>query len=529
MEERCYEALLSELYDYVNRRYGDCPEREVLIQEAFVALIAKEKKDGPVDDPQAFLRTVLRFKHNDWLRRKYRDAVVTYDFPDLAAPEEDDDRSEEATAVRREVGRLLRIYREVTVRHYMHGHTVERIANELGVPKGTVLSRLSTARRQLKGRLESMKTYSEYSYEPKRLSLGIWGSPGLRGEPFTTAASLIEQNVLMIAYEKPLSVQVVADTMGIPCAYLEPIIDTLVREELLGKTSGGLVYTRCFIQQEKDRFGDMTAKEALAKRKAREVWTSVWKHIASLMAHESPAAMNQKQQVTLALFVLHQALDRVIMSFESPRVLPERPDGGRWLAIGTASKREEETPSMYAASGPYTQSGNASPRYIVFDYQTCFGDTHWRFHKLRYRCSHQEILRFLVSLYQPAVTVREPVVELVPDLERLHILRRDEDGEIRPDFPALTMTEYDTYWIPAIETIAQELGGILGEDLKTIRETFKRRVPTHVDHAEQFTHHGALQAYSIAQMLAVVNEGLLPYPVEVGKTPLIVAVYENET
>lgn len=527
MSEQCYEVWLSDLYEYANRRFGDCPERETLIQETFVALIAKQKKDEPVNDPQAFLRTVLHHKHNDWLRRKYRDAVVTYDFPELAAPEEEEDRSEEWMAVRREIGRLLRIYREVTVRHYMHGHTVDRIASDLGVPKGTVLSRLSSARRQLKGRLETMKTYSEYSYEPKRLTLGIQGVPGLRGEPFSTAASLIEQNVLIIAYEKPLSVQAIADTMGIPCAYLEPIVDKLVTDELLGRTSGGLVYTRCFIRQGRDRFGDIHAQQGLADRKAREVWAIVWKHVEPLMAHGELLAMNDKCRAAWLLFFVSQALSRVLMSLEKRQTPPERPNGGRWLAIGTVVESDESEPSPYAASGPYTQWSKSDPRYIVHDYQTCFGDTHRRYGKLRYRCSHQEIARFFASLYLPTVEVHEPVHELVPEFEELHILRRDEDGEICPDYPALTMAEYDTCWAPAMEMIAGELQSLLCEELGVIREAFKCRVPAHVDHAEQFKHHNALQAYIPAQLLSIVQQELLPYPVVIGSTPLIAVLYER--
>ena len=45
---------------------------------------------------------------------------------------------------------MVAIYREVTVRHYIHGHSVDKIAQDLGIPRGTVLSRLSKAREQVK-------------------------------------------------------------------------------------------------------------------------------------------------------------------------------------------------------------------------------------------------------------------------------------------------------------------------------------------------------------------------------------------
>ena len=56
----------------------------------------------------------------------------------------------EAEAVRKAIGRLAAIYREVVYRHYMKGQGVEEIASALGVPVGTVKSRLSHGRGQMK-------------------------------------------------------------------------------------------------------------------------------------------------------------------------------------------------------------------------------------------------------------------------------------------------------------------------------------------------------------------------------------------
>ena len=146
----------------------------------------------------------------------------------------------EYEAVRREIGRLIGIYREVTVKYYVHGQSVEQIATELNIPKGTVLSRLSYARDQIKEGLENMEKYSEISYEPKRIFLGIWGYSGLNKEPFSLIHSAIEENILILAYENPVSIRGIAETMGMPCAYIEPIVEALVKGELMGKTSGGL-------------------------------------------------------------------------------------------------------------------------------------------------------------------------------------------------------------------------------------------------------------------------------------------------
>ncbi len=49
-----------------------------------------------------------------------------------------------------------------------------------------------------------------------------------------------------------------------------------------------------------------------------------------------------------------------------------------------------------------------------------------------------------------------------------------------------------------------------------------------MDEAKYFVHAGAMGAYVKAQLLAIVHKELLPYPVIVGKTPLIYIAYRKK-
>ena len=245
LQEERYAHYLDYLYTTAHIKYGDCPEIDTLVQESIVAFFVREQKGEPITHPKAMLEGILHHKYNDWLRRKYRNRLVSFetDLPEDTRAEEDDPSAlrEEYADVRREIGRLMRIYREVTVRHYVHGQSVDEIAVAMSIPRGTVLSRLSKARDQIKEGLTNMEKYSSVSYEPKDMSLGIWGYAAPHsGEPFSLVTSPIEVNALVLAYEHPLSVRGIADAMGIPCPYLEPAIDKLVAGELMGKTASGL-------------------------------------------------------------------------------------------------------------------------------------------------------------------------------------------------------------------------------------------------------------------------------------------------
>jgi hypothetical protein len=165
----------------------------------------------------------------------------------------------------------------------------------------------------------------------------------------------------------------------------------------------------------------------------------------------------------------------------------------------------------------------------MFDCQSVFGDAHWAYGKLKYRASLQSILRFYASFLSCGVkTDNSLLYELIHDFEGLSILRSNENGEVVLDIPALTFDELTEYWDPAFNKITDELFELLSEDIIRLWYSGKKRVPKHVDGAGNFIYEGALGAYEIAQLLRIVNDGLLPYHVEIGKTPLIYLAYKKK-
>lgn len=406
-EKQCGEYL-EYLYYLAEKRYNDCPDIDTLVQDTLAALIVKISLGESIEYPKGFLSAVLKNKYNVWLREKYKAEYVEYfdgaigeTYNEIEEKEKVERKTEEYEAVRREIGRLIGIYREVTVRHYVHGQTVEQISKELGIPRGTVLSRLSAARDQIKEGLEKMEKYSQISYEPQTASISIWGNRGLNGEPFSLMRSDIEANILNLAYKNPVSVRGIADTMGMPGAYIEPIIDFLVKGELMGRTAGGLVYTRCFVQRYEDAFGDIPAQEKLADQYASRVWEIVWKHIEPLTKRNDFAEMSDKQKATMLLFVMNQMLSDVLYksrpdSGRFPKQPPDRPDAGRWLATVTVYAHGQMRNNPYDGSGPvyvgYGADNDGKFDCQMFDCQSLFGDAHWAYSQFKYKCSLQSIL-----------------------------------------------------------------------------------------------------------------------------------------
>ena len=69
---------------------------------------------------------------------------------------------------------------------------------------------------------------------------------------------------------------------------------------------------------------------------------------------------------------------------------------------------------------------------------------------------------------------------------------------------------------------------LVSDDLRSLVKKTNNYVPKHVDMREYYIRRGALGAYHIAQLLAIVNKGLLPYRAEIGKTPIIYIAYRRK-
>ena len=541
--EKEYEEYLNYLYDLASHKYSDCNDIDSLVQETLIAFLIKQKNGERIEHKKGFLSAVFKNKYNEWLRKKYRNNIVSFDYAQIIKnddsignAEESEIIREEYASVRREIGRLLSIYREVTVRYYVHGHSVERIANDLGISVGTVKSRLSSARQQIKEGITKMEKYSEISYSPKYLSTAIWGSGGLSGEPFSLLGTQIEQNILILAYEAPVSVRSIAETMGMPCAYIEPLIERMINGEVMGRTASGLVYSRCFIVKYEDSFGNIDAQEKVAEKYAKKVWETANLHFALLFENKEFLSMSDKQKATICLFGLNMALSSISSmcndKSEWPDNPPERPNGGRWFAYCTSYENKHVRNMKYDSSGPVNVSylSDTGENCTLFDKQSFFGNAHWSYGSFKYKYRLQTIARFYASLIPGCGIVPDDarIYELVPDFEKLNIVKRDESGAAILDIPFLTEETANSVFYPATTSLANELFAILSDDLKAIINNKHHKVPKHVDEYKHCETQWLLRAYPLAQLEAIVRQGHLPYNTEIGKTPLIFMTYRKK-
>ncbi len=500
-----YEAVAAyteQLLSAAVRLCDNVSDAQDLVSETQLAALTALSRGVPIADMHAWLFSVLHRRHNDGLRRKYRTVTVTigedFDIPDEGEIDDDLLRSETAEEVRRGVAYLAKQYRDIVVRHYFHGERIADIAVSLGIPAGTVKSRLDFGRKQMKKGMETMKSYSEQSYQPKFLKICNSGSCGANMEPMTTVEhDVLGQNLLIAAYEKPLTVTELAKAIGVAAAYVEPVVDKLVREELMKKTGDGRVYTDFIIYTARDHWISNPDKAQFCDENM-EIYLT---HIDdAIEAFRKTDYYSERLERFMLIDITVSAVWNAGEPHRKPQIFPERPNGGRWIAFGTVSdqtSKENEMPPAYRSRENWGMGGvrrtvidsYAGGRDLtMFTYDTALNP--YGFGKLDSLGCHTFMdneeaflqLAYLIEKGIDPATVGYPP-KLLAGIDGLceeGFLSKDGDG-LHLSVPRLTHAQAEDFFAricrPAMKEIADALTEPMGEYLRM----HKVRIPAHLD------------------------------------------------
>ncbi len=149
-----------DLSRFVGRLTGNPHDADDVLQDTFLQLHISSPAFDPSRPLKPWLFTIAANKGRDLLRRKSRRHTVNFSAPALpiaqAATNAPDARLvavERAEWVRRALDRLPLPHKEVLILAYFQGLTYAQMADDLGVPLGTLKSRLSRAVAAMEGEL----------------------------------------------------------------------------------------------------------------------------------------------------------------------------------------------------------------------------------------------------------------------------------------------------------------------------------------------------------------------------------------
>jgi RNA polymerase sigma-70 factor (ECF subfamily) len=151
-----------ELYQFIVRFIGDSVSAEDIVQEAFLQVYHSASDFDPNRRFKPWLFTIAANKARDYLRRQNRRREVSFEaqvgnekdggqrFLDLLSrddvqPDEDLQLDEQRRLLKEVMDSMPAKYTEVLVLAYYHRFPYKEIAEILGIPLGTVKSRLHAA------------------------------------------------------------------------------------------------------------------------------------------------------------------------------------------------------------------------------------------------------------------------------------------------------------------------------------------------------------------------------------------------
>ena len=462
--------------DYLLRvaagRCDSLEDAQDLVQNTLLEGLLALRKGIVIENTKSWLSTVLNRKYYDLLREKYRKPLTFYGMDCIIPreesyplhPENDAELAEEEN-LRRVVARQTSIYRDVLVRHYFHGQSIETIAKALSLPANTVKSRLRLGREKLRKDL-TMDKYERQSFEPETLWISSSGNGGMNGEPHSLVRNdRITMNLLILAYDKPVTILELADAIGISTTYSEPIIERLVNGELMKKI-GDKVFTDFIIFTEKDLVNTFELQKSLANTLCTDIYEYLEDGLRKLRGMEYYLIQNPSQAVKLeAYFMIHSTYHSVIKVRDEVAGIcpyseyPYRKDGGRWFAMGirhTADYEYEKSPCRgYEISGEAGGSFEHLPgasRVGLFDYDTdALGCSHTAY---RYAENSDDAREGMIKLLYAVYTGNESLLSGLPQkllgnidtFLSLDFLERLSNGKLKLNVPVLSNEDKKAFY-----------------------------------------------------------------------------------
>nr|MBQ4318373.1 RNA polymerase sigma factor [Clostridia bacterium] len=131
-------------------------------------------------------------------------------------------KAEEEALLRRELAFISSDYRTIVVAYYIENRRTADIAASLGLPKGTVESKLFRARQKLKEGMNMAREFGKRSYNPDNVTFtNNCNAFGKNGQPWTILNHLLYQNIFLQAYNNPSTAEELALELGIALPYME--------------------------------------------------------------------------------------------------------------------------------------------------------------------------------------------------------------------------------------------------------------------------------------------------------------------
>ena len=234
------ENYTQKLFYFCLKKTGDSYEAEDLAQEIALNILSALYSGTQPEHFSAWVWQIARNCYSKWADKKHKhsesltgDDIGDYEIADESANIADElVHNEEMALLRRELAFISADHRNIVMAYYIENRRVDDIAKSLGLPKGTVTSKLHRVRKILKEGMNMAREFGIKSYKPEDVTFSSSGSQP-SGLPWRVINRKIPKNILLHASNNPSTLEEISMELGIAMPYMEEEVEILTRATLL--------------------------------------------------------------------------------------------------------------------------------------------------------------------------------------------------------------------------------------------------------------------------------------------------------
>ena len=247
MDKVITDDLMEKTFLFCWKKISDKEEAQDLAQEIIVDALLILRSGKKIENFYGLFWQIAHNKVVDFYRKK-RPVKISLDDMENSLLGFDKSlgdyiKQEELELLSKSMTKLANIHRDILVHFYIKNQSVKEIAAVLKLPTGTVTSRLSDARKNLKENFETMENRKEKSEKKKSIidfELEFYMNAN---QAWMAISSLIDRQILFACREKSQTVSQLASQLDLPQLFLEDSITKLVRANVLFEEKKGKYLT----------------------------------------------------------------------------------------------------------------------------------------------------------------------------------------------------------------------------------------------------------------------------------------------
>lgn len=223
------------IYGFALKRCACLQDAEDLSQEILLKAFSALQKRDDIVDISKYIWTIAHNTLNNYYRSggSLFSEVPIQSHQNIAATSGAEPADQlifdETTAILyREIAYLSSLQRKIVIAFYFENQKQTQIAENFGIPLGTVKWHLFEAKKELKKGLERMNELNTLAFNPIHFSIcGTNGSVGAKGNNRNFLRSALSQNIAYVTYRSGKTINEIAEILNVSPVFVESEVNYL--------------------------------------------------------------------------------------------------------------------------------------------------------------------------------------------------------------------------------------------------------------------------------------------------------------